>query len=262
MLPDFEIIQKNIKTRRPITIYPIADLHHGAEESMEQLFMGFIDHIKRTPNAYIIIAGDMLDNGVKNSLTNVYRQRYMPAEAKRMLAKMLEPARDRILCGTGGNHEFRSSREVDDDPLYDVFAKLDIEDRYRQNMAFLKLCVGNVDGAGLTNPTYSIVVNHGSGGGMTGAAVNRAEKFGYVLDGADLLILGHSHKQFDTTPGKIKIDLHNNKVSIKPFKVCSVSSWLAYGGYPVRAMMPPTCYVQTRITLGATKKEIEISNKN
>ena len=243
-------------------IYPIADLHHGAEESMEESFMAFIDFIRRTPNAYLIIAGDMLDNGIKGSVTNVYRQRYMPAEAKRMLAKMLEPVRNRILCGTEGNHEFRNSREVDDDPLYDVFCKLDIESRYRQNMAFLKLFVGKQDGNGTVNPTYSIVVTHGAGGGiLTGGAVNRAEKFGYVLDGGDLLILGHTHKQFDTTPGKIKIDLHNNKVSIKPFKVCSVSSWLSYGGYAARMMLPPTVQVQTKITLGATRKEIEIANK-
>ena len=262
MLPDFEIVSKTIKTRKPIIIFPVADVHLGAEQQMEQEFLAFIDMVRKTPNGYLIIAGDMLDNGVKNSVTNVYRQRYMPAEAKRMMAKMLEPVRDRILVGTGGNHEFRSSREVDDDPLYDIFAKLDIEERYRENLAFLKISVGEKEHSGIANPTYCIVVTHGAGGGiMTGGAVNRAEKFGYVLDGADMLVLGHTHKQFDTTPGKIKIDLHNNRVSVKPFKVCSVSSWLAYGGYAARMMMPPNTMVQTKIVLGATKKEIEVSNK-
>jgi predicted phosphodiesterase len=262
MLPDFEIVSHEFKTRKPITIFPVADLHLGAAEQMEEAFTAFIDMVRKTPNAYLIIDGDMLDNGVKNSVTNVYRQRYMPSEAKRLLAKMLEPVRDRILVGTGGNHEFRSAREVDDSPLYDVFAKLDIENRYRENMAFLRLGIGNKDAAGMRNPTYCIVVTHGSGGGvLTGGAVNKAERFGYVLDGGDILVVGHTHKQFDTTPGKIKIDLQNNKVSVKPFKVVSVSSWLSYGGYAARMMLPPNTHVETKIVLGATSKWIEVSNK-
>ena len=261
MLPDTEFVCRTIKTRKPITIFPVADTHIGAEGQFEQEFMQFIDMVKKTPNGYIIIAGDMLDNGVKNSVTNVYRNRYMPAESKRLLANLLEPVADRILCGVCGNHEFRSLREVDDDPLYDVFCKLNIEDRYRQNMVFLKLSAGEKDGSGVANPTYCIVVTHGHGGGMTGAMVNRAEKYGLVLDGADMLVLGHSHKQFDTAPGKIQIDTRNNKVSIKPFRVVSVSSWLAYGGYAMRMMLPPSAMVRTKVILGATKKEIEVSNK-
>lgn len=261
MLPDFEIVSHEFKTRKPLVIYPIADVHLGAAEQMEQEFMQFIDFVQKT-NGYLIIGGDMLDNGVKNSITNVYRQRYMPAEAKRLMAKMLEPVRSRILVGVGGNHEMRSAREVDDDPLYDIFAKLDIEERYRANLAFLRIGIGNKDGDGAKNPTYCIVVTHGSGGGvMTGGAVNKAERFGYVLDGADVLVLGHTHKQFDTSPGKIKIDLHNNRVSVKPFRVVSVSSWLSYGGYAARMMLTPSTYVRTTITLGATRKEIEVSTK-
>jgi predicted phosphodiesterase len=71
-------------------------------------------------------------------------------------------------------------------------------------------------------PTYNLVVTHGAGGGiLTGGAVNRGERFGYVIDGMDALIVGHTHKPFTTQPGKIKIDPHNNLVTIKPFKVIS-----------------------------------------
>lgn len=114
-------------------------------------------------------------------------------------------------------------------------------------------------GDGLKNPTYTFVVTHGAGGGgSTGSAVNRGEKFGYVIDGMDCLVLGHTHKAYTTQPSKISIDLQNNKVSLKPFKVVSMTSWLAYGGYAARAMLTPSSYVSQEILLRGNRKEIKV----
>ena len=93
---------------------------------------------------------------------------------------------------------------------------------------------------------------------LTGGAVNRAERFAYVLDG-DALILGHTHKPFVTQPSKIKIDPHNNKVTLKPFKVISMTSWLQWGGYAAQKMLNPTSFCPQVITLCGTKKEISVS---
>lgn len=154
---------------------------------------------------------------------------------KRLMAEMLEPIKERILCAVCGNHERRSTKDADDEPTYDIMCKLDIEDKYRENMAFLKLQFGDTKGNGASNPTYVLAITHGAGGGMlTGGSVNRNERFGYVIDGLDCLIVGHTHKPFITQPSKIKIDTHNNKVSLKPFKVVSSTSWLGYGGYAVQ----------------------------
>lgn len=126
-------------------------------------------------------------------------------------------------------------------------------------MAFVKIQIGNKAGAGLKNPTYVLVVTHGAGGGiLTGGAVNRNERFGYVLDGADALIVGHTHKPFVTQPAKLKIDPYNNMVTVKPFKVVSMTSWLNYGGYAVQKMLLPTSHAPQVMTLNGKRKEIKV----
>lgn len=260
MLPDFEMIIHKFPDRQDITIIPIADVHLGARECMEQQFISFIDSIRDKPNVYLILGGDLISNGLRNSLTNVYEEMYRPMEQKKMMAKILAPVADKILCAVSGNHERRSGKDADDDPTYDILAKIDKEDVYRENMAFLKCQFGKTDGDGMKNPTYSIVVTHGAGGGMlTSGAVLRGERFGYAVDGMDALVMGHTHKPFTTVPGKILIDSRNNKVSIKPFKVINATSWLEYAGYSMQKMLLPTSHCLHTLTLCGDHKEMVVT---
>ena len=266
MHSDFELIQHQFYGGHDIKIYPLFDLHFGAEECMEEQIEAFVDFIAGQDNAYVVIGGDLCDNGVKNSITNVYRQKYMPGEQKRRVANLLEPIRGRILCGVPGNHEHRSERETDTYVMYDIMSKLDLEDLYRENIAFVKIQMGlpeTENGSarrGDRRPTYVLVVTHGSGGGIyTGAAVNRNERFGYVIDGMDALIVGHVHKPFTSQPGKIYIDRQNNQVSVKPFKVISATSWLEYGGYAVRKMLLPATHNLQTLTLSGKRKELTVT---
>ena len=194
------MIQHKFYGGHDVTIVPIFDVHLGAEECMEEEFEQFIQTVKDRDHVYVVLGGDLIDNGLKNSLTNVYRQKYMPSEQKRRMAKLLEPIRDRILCSVSGNHESRSARECDDSVTYDIMSKLDLEHLCRENLAFVKIKLGKEhtrNGAvtdGTRRPTYVLVVTHGAGGGMlTGGAVNRGERYGYVVDGMDALIVGHTH---------------------------------------------------------------------
>ena len=259
MHSDFTIIPYKFLDRKDVTVYPIADIHLGAAEHMESAWREFRTRILEEENAYITLGGDLLNNGVKSSVSNVYEETMRPRDAKKLMVEMLMPLRDRILCGVSGNHENRTRKEVDQDIVYDVFCKLDIEDRYRENIAFVKLQFGKPRSKGETHPTYVLAVSHGAGGGaLTGAAVNRGERFGYVLDGVDALILGHTHKPFITQPGKIKVDPHHNQVSVKPFKVISCSAWLDYGGYAARANLMPTTHMTQKLILAAREKKIKV----
>ncbi len=260
MLPDFEIITHKFPERQNITIIPISDVHLGAAEHMEKEWMNFCDSVLKNPCIYVTLGGDLINNATKSSVSNVFEETMRPREQKKMMATLLEPIKDRILCAVSGNHERRSGKDVDDDPTYDIMCKLDIENLYRENMAFVKIQIGDQNGNGDRNPTYMLVVTHGGGGGaMTGSAVNKNERFGYVIDGADALIVGHTHKPFVTQPSKIFIDKFNNKVSMKPFKVISTTSWLSYGSYAVQKMMLPTSHTPQTITLCGTKKEILVT---
>ena len=260
MTPDFELITHKFPNK-DIKIYPIADVHLGAREHLDREWKVFCTEILKDENAYIILAGDLINNALKNSVSNVYEETMRPREQKRIMVEMLTPLRDRILAATSGNHERRSAKEADDDVTYDIMCKLDLEHLYRENIAIVKIQMGNNRTHGESNPTYVLAVTHGAGGGMlTGAAVNRAERFGYVWDGIDALIVGHTHKPFDTEPVKLKVDPRQNKVYYTPFRVISVSSWLAYGGYAVRKMLLPAGNTRHIMTLRGNHKEIRIES--
>ncbi len=258
------MIQHKFLGGHDITVIPVADVHLGSPGCMETQFISFINKVTETPNVYLILGGDLIDNGTKSSVTNPFRATMPPSQQKKEMAKILAPARDRILCLVPGNHERRSGKDADDDPVYDIAAKLDLEDLYRENIAFVKIQMGKDGGVdkvpGTSRPTYMLVVSHGAGGGIyTGSSVNRGERFGYVIDGMDALIVGHTHKPFTTQPGKIKIDPFNNKISIKPFKVICATSWLDYGGYAARMMLSPTTHCLNTLTLCGDHKEIKVT---
>lgn len=259
MLNDFEIITRRFPENNDIKIYPISDVHLGVAEHLAAEWDNFCKRILEEPDSYIILGGDLLNNSTRSSVADIFEETMRPRDQKRRMAEMLKPIRHKILCAVNGNHERRSGKDADNDPTYDIMCKLDLEHLYRENMAFLCLRFGKKRGDGLRNPTYTFVVTHGAGGGgSTGSAVNRGEKFGYVIDSMDCLVLGHTHKAYTTQPSKIYIDTHNNKVSLKPFKVVSMTSWLAYGGYAARAMLTPSSYVPQEILLRGSRKEIKV----
>lgn len=258
MLNDFEIITHKFPDRPDLHVIPIADVHLGAAEHMEREWKRFCDSVLNDPNAYLVIGGDMLNNTTRSSVSNIFEETMRPREQKRVLAEMLKPLAPRILAGCCGNHE-RRSKDVDDDPLFDVFCKLDLEDVYRSNMAFVRIQMGKQNGNGADNPTYVLALTHGAGGGMlSGGVINRNERMGYAMDGVDALIVGHSHKPMVSQPAKISVDARNNRVSIKPFKVVVCSSWLQYGGYAAQKMLLPASHTPQIITLKGRKKEMRV----
>lgn len=249
-----------------ITIIPVYDLHVGSEHFQKSRWEEFVNKVREEENVRIVIGGDCLDNGIKASVTLPYEQIMRPRDQKAYVAETLAPIKDKILCGVSGNHENRSVKEVDDNPLYDVFAKLDIEDRYRENGAFLFLTFGErikengKELSGDSRPYYCIFVHHGSGGGMyIGSQTYKQERFGGMVEGLDILITGHTHKPITFPAGKLVCDPRNKKVTVKEFRVVTANSWLDYGGYAMRKMLSPVSTTMTEILLGGKRKIVRVS---
>lgn len=258
---DFKPIIWDLPAKQDITIYPIADLHYGAKEFMGKEWKEFVDRIQQEKNSYIVIVGDMINNALKSSVSNIYEETCRPSEQKRWIADQLKPIKEKIICGVGGNHERRSLREADDNPLYDIFSKLDIEDRFRENMAFSIVRIGASDRSvnGALRPTYTICATHGNGGGMyIGSSANKTERFGMAIDGIDIFITGHTHKPLTFPASKLVVDAKNKKVSLKQFKVVVATSWMTYGGYPAEKMMPPVAHELAEIKLSSIGKSVRV----
>jgi predicted phosphodiesterase len=248
---------------QPITIFPISDVHYGAMEHLAKQWTDFCRLVEDTPNAYVILGGDLINNSIRTcGFINPFDEIVRPREQKRRMVEFLSPIKDRILCVVAGNHEVRTTKDTDLDITYDIRAKLDIEDLYRENMAFMKVSLGRRGYDNTPIQSYTFGVTHGAGGGIyTGATVNRNERFGNIIEGLDCLIVGHTHKGTVSKPAKIVIDRKNNKVSMSHYTVISMVSWLNYGGYAMRKMLLPAHVADPQrlmLTMDKNHKRIEV----
>lgn len=240
MQSDNVIINHRFPT--PINIYPISDVHLGALEHAADEWQDFCQKVEKDDKAYLIIAGDLLNNSVRGTrFANPFDEVIRPKEAKRLMAEYLKPIKHKILCVVPGNHEMRTTTEVDQDLVYDICSKLDIEEVYRRDIAYMRIGVGErlLRGKVVPESNYNFVVLHGSGGGRTGSTVNKDELFAGTIDGLDCLITGHVHKGFVTRPQKLAFTQCSPTMSAKPYLITGAVSWLTYGGYAARAMLPP-----------------------
>lgn len=261
MKSDFDVITWSFPD--DICIYPISDVHYGALTHNKDEWLKFCKRLEKEKNSYLVCNGDLINNNTKSACGSCFDDFVRPRDQKKAMVEFLSPIKDKILCLVSGNHERRSLKDADDDPMYDIAAKLDLEDLYRQNAAFLLIRMGvhkhgkHKEGSMCG---YGIAVTHGAGGGIyTGATVNRNERWGNIIDGADCIIVGHTHKGTVTRPSKIRFDLNKGVVAVTDYLVVSSVAWQNYGEYSLQKMLLPsqTCNPQ-RLFLDSRKKNIEV----
>ena len=247
MLDDFTLIHAKFEDLDQLNIYPLGDVHIGSKEFDLELFNQWIEMVKNDTNGAVVIIGDMMNMGLRNSKSNVYEEKLSPMEQKELCYELLLPIADKIIGGCPGNHEYRAVKEVGTNPLYDVFCRLRIEDRYRENACFIKLTVGK---QGKNPNTYGVVLTHGS-------SKSKDDKWTYGVDGCDLFISGHTHEATHKPFGKIRMDLTHNKVKTVGYQQVVVIPFQRYGGYAVRGKYMPNHLGQfQRITFDGTTKRV------
>lgn len=247
MLDDFVLIDSKFESNSTLNIYPLGDVHIGSKEFDIELFKEWVEVVKNDPNGAVVIIGDMMNMGLRNSKSNVYEETLSPMQQKELCYELLNPIADKIIGGCSGNHEYRSVKEVGMNPLYDVFCRMRIEDRYRENVCFIKLTVGK---QGKNPNTYGVVLTHGS-------TKNKDERWTYGVDGCDVFISGHTHLGTHQPLGKIRMDLTHNKVRTVGYQNVVVVPFQNYGGYAVRGKYMPNHLGQfQRITFDGTSKRV------
>ena len=105
MIDDFTPILHTMEGRT-IKLYAIGDVHIGAKEADLEGFSSFLRRLESESDSYMVIVGDVLNNGIKDSVTNVYEETMPPSVQVEYAAELLEPVKDKILGCVGGNHEY------------------------------------------------------------------------------------------------------------------------------------------------------------
>lgn len=252
MKQDFDIIIRKLGNK-DVKIYPISDIHLGDILCKENEWAKFCDKINNEPLSYIMLVGDIINNATRSSVSNVFEETLRPMEQKDKMVSYLSPIKDRILCAVSGNHEDRSLKDADDSPMYDIMCKLNIEELYRPNMAFMKIILGS----GTNKNSYTFAVTH------NGSNVNKNESYASIIEGIDIMVYGHTHRGMVTKPSRLIFDPRNNKIAEKETIVINSQSWLSYGGYASKKLLKPNSPADTKhmqsIVLSANHHDKSIS---
>ncbi len=234
-----------------IEIYACSDQHSGSCDFVPKRWDNFAKLLEKD-NAYVIFAGDQMENATKTSKSNSYTQAMRPSEQKVWWIDHLKPYKDKIICIVDGNHEYnRTTREVDMYPLYDIACALGIEERYRSEAAFVDIGVGKRDNKSTPRQFQYVgyvvhkahnIVNYGTAD---------------AIENIDFLISGHTHKPNDKPLGKIGFDATNKVVYERTVENIVCGSYLRYADYAIRNGMRPCSSKQYKLILDGKKKSIE-----
>lgn len=102
MQSDFTIITHKFPQNRDLTIIPIADVHLGAAEHLAAEWIKLVEYVRDTPDVYVTLGGDLINNATRSSISNILMKQCVPAN-RRSAWQSCSP-----LFGTGFYAPFRA----------------------------------------------------------------------------------------------------------------------------------------------------------
>ena len=259
-MEEIKPIKINLEENNNIQIYVLSDMHIGDANADLPTLKKIIEHIKNTPNMYVILLGDILNTALKTSKSDIYSETLNVMDAQKLALQLLLPIKDKILAMTPGNHENRVWKEVGVDLALWLAEKLGVQDRYRNNNIALTIQFGSdVNG----NPfRLNIFGQHGAygGGRRLGAAMNALEDLDGIVGNADIYIRAHTHQPIQGSRNIFLFDDKGNMHRRTKYYFNS-QSVLNYGGYAAEKGYKPTddtpCYLNIRAISTRKKSKVE-----
>lgn len=147
-LPDFKPVIFNMpQDLEYADIYFIHDLHFGSGLFDEKKWKSLKSQILNDDKAYICWIGDLMENAIPNSKSDMFTQRYSPAEQKEFVTQQFKDFGAKTIAVVPGNHEYnRTTKASGLYPLYDCCLIAGIDDKYRNTIAFIDIGIGKFRG--------------------------------------------------------------------------------------------------------------------
>lgn len=241
-----------------IEIHPMADLHIGDAHCDYKGILERLEYIKNTPNAYVILDGDLMDTAIANSVGDTYGAALQPMQQLEHCVKLFEPIKDKILAVLPGNHENRVYRHDGLDITQLMCSQLGLQDRYSPTTALLFVRFGKRVGSNAhgRRQLYTIYCTHGSGGGKRpGGKVNRLEDLAGIVD-ADIYLHAHTHLPVVMKQGFFRVSGANSSVAQVDKLFVNTAASLNYGGYGDAAGFKPASKRAPVIYLDGHKRDM------
>lgn len=176
-----------------IYIIPINDLHvgdRGFTANSRKKLRGYINWIKKTPNAYSILGGDLCNVATRTSKTSPFEQNLTLEEQITEVVKLLSPIKGKILGAINGNHEQRLSDYTGYSPTIAICRGLGIKYMSDSGIYILRMgCRKHTPRA-----SFTIYHHHTTGGSRTvGGKMNRIAMLRDIIPNCDCYVGGHNH---------------------------------------------------------------------
>ena len=224
-------------------VYPLGDVHIGAETHDAELWEKWREYIRKSRNASMLGTGDFLNTALKDSKSESYDEKTNLGQSKRLLVKQLEPIKKRIDAMAPGNHEERAYRAVGDCPIQDVAERIGVP--YYRAAAIIEYKIGSQE--------YRVYIRHGTGNGQSLATL---EKSVHIIE-ADVYITAHTHKQAVTANDYYVV---TNSVTQRRHRYfVSSGSFLGMEPYALARGYPPSRLGAPRIELSGERHDVHIS---
>ena len=192
-----------------ITIINWGDWHLGAKECDYKKFREDFEIIKNTPNLYVVMNGDMIDNSIENTHKGTrFEQIITPKIAKELVKQFTEDLKGKWLAIVSGDHDSWSFITDDFQPA-EYFARHGKAPYFHWG-GILNLKVLNIP--------YKIVVRHRYYGISRKNTANSHENLWRDTD-ADIVMLAHTHRNMasqEIVPekGRLKVFLNSGSYKI------------------------------------------------
>lgn len=215
-----------------IKVVPIADVHYGHRQHLSQEFIEHIEWIKKTPNVFGFLPGDLMENALGDSIGGaVYESDKAPRKQVHDLIDLLAPIAHKILWALPGNHEDRTKKHAGIDPMEWLCDKLNIpyvDDAVHATIWWRGHC-------------FNFFNWHGtSGSQLKGTKLNAVQRPAKFMEHVHFIIMGHLH---DKITNPVPVIVRNYKtftLELKPQYLVLCPSFLGYfGTYASKAAMEP-----------------------
>lgn len=230
-------------------IYFIHDIHYGSELFDEKKWKALKSKILEDSKAYVCFIGDMMENAIPNSKSDIFTQRCSPAEQKEWATEQLIDLKDKTIAVVAGNHENNRTTKVSGIyPLYDCCVIAGIGERYRNNIAFIDIGIGFVDAK--RQKHYFGQIQHKAKDIKTVCSAD-------YTDGIDFFAYGHDHEAKDRPRAKLVFDAHNKVIYKRNIECLNSGSFCKFGGYGAREAYRPQSDKMYKLRIFGNTKKME-----
>ena len=231
-------------------IFFLHDIHFGSELFDEQKWKAIKKKIQDNELAYVCWIGDLMENAIPNSKSDVFTQKYSPAQQKEWAAQELFDLRDKTLSVVAGNHEKnRTTKASGLYPLYDCCLIAGIGDKYRDTIGFVDIGIGQTKNK-QKQVHYFGQIQHKA------KDLKNYHSSDYT-DGIDFFASGHDHETKDKPRAKMVFDKHNKVIYKRNIECLNCGSFCVYGGYGSENAYRPQSDKMYKLRIFGNEKRME-----